>query len=159
MFLHYKQQKLALTYAKIVNYDDIMDLPHHVSGVHRQMPRANRAAQFMPFAALTGYDDAVQEIARLTDRKIELEEDAQARLNEKMRLLMEHAAERPAAEFLVFRPDGKKAGGCYVQVTGEVRRVDEITGEVTLVDGRRLVMEDVLDVRGEFFALLEGERI
>jgi len=139
------------------DYEDIIHLPHHVSPTRAQMPRQNRAAQFMPFAAMTGYEEAVRETARLTDRRIELDEDARALLDEKLRLLMEHAPQRPEAEFLVFRPDGRKEGGSYGSMSGPVRRVDEIAGEIILTDGRRIAFEDVLDIRCPLFALLEDQ--
>lgn len=139
------------------DYEDMIDLPHHVSSVRAQMPRINRAAQFMPFAALTGYEEAIRETARLTDGRIELDEDALLRLDAKLRLLQEHASERPEAEFLIFRPDGKKAGGSYISVSGAVRRVDEIAGEVMLADGRRIPLGDILDARCELFAMLEDQ--
>lgn len=139
------------------DYEDIIDLPHHVSGVRAQMPRMNRAAQFMPFAALTGYEEAVRETARLTEGRIELSEDARALLDAKLRLLQEHSSERPEAEFLVFRPDGRKEGGSYVSVSGAVRRVDEVAAEVMLQGGRRIALGDILDVRCDLFAMLEDQ--
>jgi len=137
------------------DYEDIIDLPRHVSRVRAQMPRKNRAAQFMPFAALTGYEEAICETARLTDRKIELDEDTLMRLDAKFRLLQKHIRERPEVEILLFHPDGRKDGGSYVSISGALRRVDEAAAEMILTDGRRLKMDDVADIQCELFDLLE----
>jgi hypothetical protein len=94
-------------------YDEIMALPHHVSRSHPQMPRQDRAAQFAPFAALSGYDDAVRETGRLTDDKIELEEGALNELNAKIQLLRENLADAPEVAFTYFRSDGRKARPAY----------------------------------------------
>lgn len=138
-------------------YDDIIDLPHHVSSVRKPMPRANRAAQFMPFAALAGYEAALHETARLTDRKIELHDDLLSILDDKLRFLQVYASEKPEAEFLVFQPDGKKNGGSYVSIRGIMRRVDEEGREVILTNGRRLPLKDILDVSCELFTMLEDQ--
>ena len=92
-------------------YNEIMDLPHHVSKNRPQMPMSDRAAQFAPFAALTGYDDAVKETGRLTDDKIELEESSLNELNAKIQLLRENLADGPEITFTYFKPDERKAGG------------------------------------------------
>lgn len=124
-------------------YDDIIALPRHVSPRRPPMSLTNRAAQFAPFAALTGYDGAVQETARLTDRQIELDEDALLQLNHKLTLLMSALTEQPEVTFTCFEPDEKKAGGAYRSVTGKVRRIDDIERVVILTDGRRIPFDRI----------------
>ena len=127
-------------------YDDIIDLPHPTSERHPRMPMVNRAAQFSPFAALTGYDAAVKETARLTDAKIELTEEEKSILDAKLQLLADRIAGQPTVEFTYFKPDGKKAGGAYLTVSGIVKKIDGFTGEIVLTDGQRIPIEDILDI-------------
>ncbi|MDE6454414.1 MAG: YolD-like family protein [Dysosmobacter sp.] len=128
-------------------YDDIIDLPHPTSERHPRMPMANRAAQFSPFAALTGYENAVKETARLTDCKVELIEEEKAVLNEKLRLLAEQADSGLEACLTYFQPDGRKAGGTYFTVIGKVKKMDGHTREVVLADNRRIPIDDILNVQ------------
>ena len=93
------------------DYEDIIHLPHHVSETHPRMSRLNRAAQFSPFAALTGYGAAIQEAGRLTDRKIQLDEDSQAVLDRKLAILREQVSKHPEMNVTYFRPDGKRTAG------------------------------------------------
>lgn len=125
-------------------YEDIIGLPHHVSETRARMSMSERAAQFSPFAALSGYEDAVRESARTTQGRIELAEDAQADLDEKLRL----AAANPGQEVTVtyFVPDGKKSGGRYAAAKGRIRRVDPVRGLLFLSGGERICMPDILDV-------------
>jgi len=126
-------------------YDDIIDLPHPTSERHPRMPMANRAAQFSPFAALSGYDSAVQETARLTDRRPELTEEAKSVLDAKFQLLVPGMG----ASFTYFQQDDKKEGGAYLTVTGTVKKYDGFAREVVLADGRRIPIDDILEVRSE----------
>ena len=96
------------------DYDDIINLPHHVSTRHPQMSMYDRAAQFSPFAALTGYDDAIQETGRLTEQKIELDEETLEKLDERFQILQEHLGEQPEVRFTYFKPDERKEGGAYL---------------------------------------------
>lgn len=128
-------------------YDDIIHLPHHVSEKHPQMSAVNRAAQFMPFRALTGYEDAVQETARLTDQKIELTEDEKMLLDMKLQQLADLLPEHPQVTLTYFLPDQKKSGGAYVTLTGEVRKIDEVEHVVIMKDRQRVPITDILDVR------------
>ena len=121
-------------------YDEIMGLAHHVSKTRPQMPMADRAAQFAPYAALTGYDAVIRETGRLTDARIEPDEEA---LNMKFRLLMDALGDAPEITLLVFRPDARKAGGAYLTVTGRVRKVDEYERLMTLQDGTKIPMDDI----------------
>lgn len=127
-------------------YDDIIGLPHHVSPTRKPMSRWNRAAQFSPFAALTGYDDAVRETARLTDSPVELDESRRAELSEALRQLHEREGSRPAARITYFVYDLHKAGGAYVTAEGPVKKVDPVYHTVTMVDGTVIDMEDVAAV-------------
>ena len=126
-------------------YDDIIDLPHPTSERHPRMSMANRAAQFSPFAALTGYEDAVRETARPTSRKAELTEEEKTILDAKLQLLAERAGGE--VPFIYFQPDSRKEGGAYFTVTGEVKKMNGLVREVVLTDGRRVPMDDILDIQ------------
>ena len=115
-------------------YDDIIDLQHWQSPTRPRMSRLNRAAQFAPFAALTGHDAAIQETGRLTDTFKELDESRKAELDEKLRYLAEHLHEEPQVLITYFQPDGKKEGGAYLSVAGLVRRIDEYEKSVVMED-------------------------
>lgn len=127
-------------------YDDIIDLPHHVSKKHPQMSLHDRAAQFSPFAALTGYEDAVGEAARLTDRRQELDEEQAALLEQQLSLLTETAADRPEITVTYFLPDARKSGGKYVTVRGALRRIDETEKTLIFTDGRRIAIRDIWEI-------------
>lgn len=133
------------------NYDDIIDLPHHVSETHPPMSRADRAVQFSPFAALTGYDAAVRETARVTERRIELDEGVKAELNARLNCILEHLPEHPQVSITYFMPDEKKSGGAYRTVTGAVRKLDSFAKTLTLVDGTVVPMEEMVHVEGNLF--------
>lgn len=136
-------------------YDDIINLPHHVSDKRPQMSMQDRAAQFSPFAALTGYDSAIRETARLTDAKFELTEETMAVLNMKLQMAADSIAEQPELSFTYFKPDEKKAGGAYVTVSGTVKRVDDYERLVILQSGERIPMDNLLDIDGEIFSVLQ----
>ena len=106
-------------------YAGIMNLPHHVSPTRPQMPISDRAAQFSPFAALTGYAGVIRETARLTDRKIELDETMLTALNERYQLLLSVLDAEPEVEITYFVPDERKSGGAYRTVSGVVKKADE----------------------------------
>lgn len=133
-------------------YDDIIDLAHHVSATRPHMTMRDRAAQFSPFAALTGYGDAVRETARLTDGRIELDESKKTALGFRLRSVAENLARRPRVELTYFLPDGRKAGGAYVMVSGEVKTVDETQRAVVMCDGTRVPIDEIIDVEGELFS-------
>ena len=136
-------------------YDEIMGLPHHVSKTRPQMPMADRAAQFAPFAALTGYDAAIKETGRLTDERIELDVEALSALDMKYQLLMEALDEAPEVTITYFQPDERKAGGKYVSAVGAVKKIDDFERRITMRDGTRIPMDDVLSIDGELFSSLE----
>ena len=136
-------------------YDKIMGLPHHVSKTRPQMPMSDRAAQFAPFAALTGYDAAIKETGRLTDERIELDVEALSALDMKYQLLMEALDEAPEVTITYFQPDERKAGGKYVSAVGAVKKIDDFERRITMQDGTRIPMDDVLSIDGELFSSLE----
>ena len=133
------------------NYDDIINLPHHVSETHPPMSRADRAAQFSPFAALNGYDAAVRETARVTQRRVELEEGVKAELNARLHQILEHLPEQPQVSFTYFVPDKRKEGGAYCTATGIVRKMDSVARTITLTDGQSIPIEELVGVEGELF--------
>ena len=133
------------------NYDDIIDLPHHVSKTRPQMSMLDRAAQFSPFAALTGYDAAIKETGRLTDEKIELDEDTKAALDMKQAYLIEMIDEQPEITIIYFLPDARKAGGAYVTVTGNLKRFDEYERLLILTNGKKIPMDDIADIESDLF--------
>ena len=128
-------------------YDDIIHLPHHVSNTRAHMPMLDRAAQFMPFRALTGYEDAVHETARHTDEKIELTEDEKTVLDVKLQRLADDLANQPLVTLTWFQPDKRKAGGAYVTTTGQVKRIDDFEGALILLSGESIPVEDILDIQ------------
>ena len=127
-------------------YDDIINLPHHTSETRSRMSMTNRAAQFSPFAALTGYDDAVVETARLTDERHELTEDEKDLLNERLQILSENAHDRPMVEITYF-----KDGGSYEKVRGAVRWIDEGEMKVVFANGTRITIGNICSIEGELF--------
>ena len=127
-------------------YDDIINLPHHVSSTHPHMPMSDRAAQFSPFAALSGYGDAVKETARQTTKRIELAEDARAALEEKIRFLADTLSDDPTVEITYFQPDKKKSGGAYVTAIGIVKRIDDVERTIIMRDGLRIAVTDIIAV-------------
>lgn len=136
-------------------YNEIIYLPHHVSKTRPQMPMSDRAAQFAPFAALTGYDAAIKETGRLTDERIELDVEALSALDMKYQLLMEALDEAPEVTITYFQPDERKAGGKYVSAVGTVKKIDDFERRITMQDGVKIPMDDVLSIEGELFSVLE----
>ena len=134
-------------------YKDIINLPHKQSSKRPHMSLLDRAAQFAPFAALTGYDDAIEETGRLTHEKIELSEEDLKLLNMKFQILVDKLSEEREVEFTYFIPDGAKSGGAYVTVRGIVKKVDGFKRVITLYDGTKILMDDVLTMDGEIFEI------
>lgn len=126
-------------------YADIIGLPHHVSQKHPQMPMAERAAQFNPFAALTGYDDAVKETARFTDEMAELTESRKEALDQKLREIVS-AEERPAVTIVYFVPDEYKDGGMYVEITDTIERVDPHRAVIKTGNGTIIPIDSITDI-------------
>ena len=133
-------------------YDDILRLPHHVSASRKPMAMTARAAQFAPFAALSGYDAEVQEAGRLTDRPIEPDEYEKEALNARLRLLARHFREEWVVSLVFFQPDERKAGGAYVTRTGTVKKFREAERILILTDGTVIPLDDLIALEGEEFA-------
>lgn len=127
-------------------YGDIIHLPHHVSSVHPHMPVSDRAAQFAPFAALTGYGDVIKETARLTDEEPDLSEDEKQELNYKIQLACALPGEKPEIVLTYFVPDRKKSGGACHTARGKIRRIDPDAGQIILEDGMRIRLDCVVDI-------------
>ena len=125
-------------------YDDMLHLPHHVSPTRRRMTMAERAAQFSPFAALVGYEDAVRETGRVVGQRVELSDEEKAVLDRKQRVILE-------AIVTYFRPDSRKDGGEYVRHTGAVKKVREIERALVFVDGVEVPFGDVVELAGDLF--------
>lgn len=132
-------------------YDDIINLPHHTSPTRQRMSLYDRAAQFSPFAALTGYDAAITETARLTDKKIELDEYEKADLSERLCMIQDLKDERPEVSITYFIPDKKKSGGEYITVTGRVKKIDEHGRTVVMQDATKIPIDDILEIHCELF--------
>ncbi|HIR85543.1 MAG TPA: hypothetical protein IAC00_00220 [Candidatus Limivicinus faecipullorum] len=127
-------------------YEDIIYLPHPVSRNHPPMPVGDRAAQFAPFAALTGYEEAVEEAARLTECRIELDRDRIEELDRELRRLREHIKERPEADIVCFKADERKTGGALVTLSGRVKKIDEYEGRLIMADGSVIAIEDIYGI-------------
>ncbi len=127
-------------------YDDIINLPHPVSKNHAAMPMTERAAQFSPFAALTGYGDAVAETARLTQERIELDESRKLQIGAVLARARERIREQPEAVLVYFLQDALKEGGSYVTVLGRIRKIDELAQTLSLADGTRIPMADLVEL-------------
>ena len=131
--------------------DDIINLPHHVSTTRPRMSMQDRAAQFSPFAALSGHGDAVAEASRLTDRKIEIDETDQAMLDRKRCILMDAISEHPTITVTYFKKDERKEGGKYVSVCGKLKKIDEYERTLTLMSGEKIAFDDVYDITSDLF--------
>lgn len=127
-------------------YDDIINLPHHQSTERPHMSLHDRAAQFAPFAALTGYEEAIDETARLTDEKVTLDETAIARINEKLYDISLHLSERWNVSITYFRPDALKKGGAYLTDVGTIKKIDEIEKVVLMDSGMKIAMEQIIEI-------------
>ena len=139
------------------NYDDIINLPHHQSKVRPQMPLYSRAAQFSPFSALTGYEDAIEETARLTENKHTLSDEETDMLNRKMVLLKDKISERPTISIRYFIPDELKDGGSYSTISGKLRAIDSFNRLVILHDGTTIPFDDIEDISGDVFNSIEAD--
>lgn len=154
-----KEQANSRTYTDKPDYDDIINLPHPVSKRHPQMSLLNRAAQFSPFAALTGHDAAIRETARLTDSFMELDENLKEELDEKLRLLKENLSQKPKIEATYFQPDERKSGGAYVTVCGRVKRMNGQERRIVFTDGTVLPIDYLFEIRGDMFRNMETSGI
>lgn len=135
-------------------YEDIIDLPHHISKRHPQPSMEDRAARFAPFAAITGYEEMVLEEARVTVKRVNLDESALALLNEKLNMINEFTYKHPKVTITYFRPDERKSGGSYVSVTGVVRRIDEYERLVIMNDDKKIHIDSIFNIESDLFSAL-----
>lgn len=127
-------------------YEDIINLPHPVSKTHPQMPVADRAAQFAPFAALTGYDAAIQETGRLTEEQIVLDENERVRLDRQLQEILQSDCPHPKVRIRYFQKDLRKEGGAYLTMEGKVKRLDPYERKLIFTDGTDVLIENVLEL-------------
>lgn len=132
-------------------YDDIINMPHHVSHSRVRMSNAERAAQFSPFAALTGYDAAVKETERLTDQKLELTEDEKSALNEKLQIIAENIDSEPTVTVTYFEPDKRKVGGKYLTKIGKVKEIDSYNRSVVFLDKTIIEIDVIKNISSTIF--------
>ena len=135
-------------------YEDIVNLPPHISKRHPQPTMMDRAARFAPFAAITGYEEMVLEEARVTEERIDLDEGALSHLNEKLNMIQEFLDEEPEVTITYFEPDKKKSGGAYVSITGTVKRIDEYEHLVLMTDGKKIRIDEIYNIQGDLFYTL-----
>lgn len=131
-------------------YDDVINRQHPTSKKHPRMSNMNRAAQFAPFAALTGYEESIAETARLTDRRIELSEYEIEELNAKLNFIQDHIKEHPKVTVTYFQPDERKEGGAYITVSGKVRRIDEVNKTVMFEEKGNILIELIVNLQLKF---------
>jgi len=139
-----------------MNYDDIIHLPHHVSKKHPQMTMLNRAAQFAPFAALTGHDAAIQETARLTSSQRLLDDSDNEILDRKMSIIRAKLAESPTLTLIYFQPDEHKNGGAYKSVTGQLKKIDDYLHTLILSDETTIPISSIFEIEGEIFNKMDS---
>ena len=130
-------------------YDDIINLPHHQSRERAHMSLHDRAAQFAPFAALTGHEEAIEETARLTDEKITLDETAIEKINEKLNEISNHLPKKKTVSITYFKPDKRKSGGAYLTDIGTVKKIDEVEKVVIMDSGMKISMEQIIEIEME----------
>ncbi len=136
-------------------YDDIINLPHHVSATHPHMSAIERAAQFSPFAALTGHGAAVKETARLTDERVELDESIKDELSHRMQIVSDSIKEQPEISITYFKPDVRKNGGEYVTAISSVKKIDEYERVVVMNDGTVIAIDEIISINGDIFEAME----
>lgn len=134
-------------------YENIIDLPHHTSDKRPRMSRENRAVQFSPFAALTGYNAEINETARLTDEKLELSEDRINDINTKLQIIMDNIDEYPEVTVEYFVPDERKSGGSYIKIIGNIRRIDEHERILIMKDNHTVPIDDIYSIDGKIFSI------
>ena len=127
-------------------YDDIINLPHYEPKHHPRMSMYSRAAQFAPFAALTGYDEQVKETARLTDDRLDLDDEVKAVLDAKLQEIQDNISSKPQVTITYFVADTKKDGGKYVTVTNNIKKIDEYKQAIILVDTTEIPIIDIVEI-------------
>lgn len=136
-------------------YDDIIEMEHHISKKHPQMSLYARSAQFAPFAALTGYEEAVKETGRETSSKIELDEEMKQILDSKLQILFERLKDKPEISITYFVPDTKKDGGEYITVSGIVRKINSFSQSIILIDNTVIPISEIIDISGDIFNIFD----
>lgn len=132
-------------------YDDIINLPHHVSKRHLRMPLRDRAAQFAPFAALTGHEAAINETVRQTDERISLGEDVIDEINKRLNIIAKNIDDHKAVSIVYFVPDKRKSGGTYEEHEGIVKQIDKYKKVLIMTDGLEIPIEQIIDIKGDIF--------
>lgn len=132
-------------------YDDIINLPHHKSLVHKPMSMESRAAQFAPFAALSGYGDAVKETARFTDKEIIIDDGLKEMLNDKLQYLLGRIKSKPYATFTYFIKDKNKDGGKYKTISNKIKKIDLYNQYVVLIDNTKIPINDIINISSDIF--------
>ena len=127
-------------------YDDIINMSHHISKKHPRMSLENRSAQFAPFAALTGYEDEVEETARITDKRIEITDEIKSKINMKLQIIQEKIKTNPKVTITYFISDNKKEGGSYKTVTSNVLKIDQYKKLVVLKDNTKIFISDIINI-------------
>lgn len=136
-------------------YKDIINLPPHKSKTRRQMSMIDRAAQFSPFAALTGHDDAISETGRIVYEKTDLDENAKSVLNEKLQMISDFIDDSPVATVTYYKPDSRKKGGAYVSYTGNVIKIDINRRVIVFSDMSEIVIDDISEIESDIFGTVE----
>lgn len=136
-------------------YEDIINLSHPISKRHPPMPLLDRAAQFSPFAALTGHEAALKETARLTEDSIWLEETAIRLLDDRLQFLVDSLPQKPVVEFSYFQPDKTKKGGSYEKITGIVKKIDIYRRIIIMEEGNSIIIDRLVEINGDIFEKFE----
>lgn len=136
-------------------YADIIDLPHHQSDTRPKMSNYDRAAQFSPFAALTGHAESIKETARLTDEYSEPSEEMKAIMNEKILFLMEQLENQPEITITFFKPDEKKQGGAYITITGVVKKIKTYERQIQMTTGDLIPIDMIFGIDGKIFSRID----
>ena len=131
-------------------YDELINLSRPKSK-HPKMTLEQRSAQFAPFAALTGYEGQIKETARLTDKRLELDEEAKSILDTKIQIIKEKIAQQPQIEITYFVPDNKKDGGRYETVNSIIRKIDEYYNKIIMNNGISIDIGEIIDIQGDIF--------
>ena len=138
-------------------YEDIINIPRHISKTHPEASMADRAARFSPFAAISGYEDMVREAARVTEERIEITDAVKEQLNEKLNMIAEFLGEEHEVTITYFEPDKKKSGGAYISITGVVKRIDELKRIVVMKNNKKIKIDDISALDSDLFYSLGVE--
>lgn len=132
-------------------YNDMLHMPHHVSQTHPHMSMQNRAAQFSPFAALTGFESIIKETSRQTTQRSELDESAKEALDKKLQRLLQVLHVHPQISITFFKPDEKKDGGAYICTTGTIKKIDGYGENLIMTDGTQIPISEITSLQGDLF--------